>query len=73
MVGVFGLYLSSGPTLQAQVIQMKFAHFGEETHPCPSGNETVCRESGGTYQWSGEDCHLPCEYPGFSSGTGRTG
>ena len=33
MVGVFGLYLSSGPTLQAQVIQMKFAHIVEETHP----------------------------------------
>jgi len=33
MVGILVLCLASGPISEAQVIQMKFAHYTEETHP----------------------------------------
>ncbi len=57
MIFLMGLIIQGA---EAQVIQMKFAHYAEETHPGSSGGEAVCGKSGRAYQRASEDCHLPC-------------
>ncbi len=55
----FLFYLAGWSTAEAQVIQMKFAHYAEESSSGSLGGEAVCRKGRGADQRAGEDRHLP--------------